>query len=927
MNKIEVTFDVDPGGKGQATIKEIDDKIKSVGQGGSARDVWTDLISGARRAEDKIDDIDKAIEESFVKSKASAAGITDTFVRGLTSAQRQALSLQQSTKNLGTDGARISAQAAQIQAQFGRLYQQLATGKPLSELNKELDAARLKLERLNQQSLTLRSQRIAVSSESGASGSRVPGLASGASGSRVPGLASAASFAGSQLGLPGLGTLTSSIGIGGAAAGVGIGIAAFAGIRELVKLSSEAEQAQLSLARAAHSTGRTFEESSLTAESFRREMVANRDEAAKLAAAFGELQLRSGEGVHLGDVSKYATLGNAQGLSAEQLAKDLKGIARGSKESFEELTGLDADLVLDRYAKSINRTTGELTDMERVLGLTSAVQERANELVNLGAQGVQTLDSKWQSLKNTLGELVSGVGPQLVTHLTYSFDQINSLLTGGSLGAGPQATYEREVAKYDQESIAWNQRQALASKTKAGIAERGRQQTSARDRRDFFSDFDRQSRAKPEDYQVGLSPAARLQQDISELRDQRAQLEKALSEFQKRRAEYSSDDAKSIEGTFKDRIQATIDQTRGNLQSLAADTAAAAKKAADEAIAAQKKVADEAQASIGSLFDFLKSHAGKDNPYVGIFSEASQAAESFQKTSEALRAQFGAAADDVISKLESLTKAKQAALAEDTVNQRFSDRLDAQGYRDEAQSLRSPAPATAERAKQEAGEFRPRSAQAALQRLRSAEADTQSISRDGFSSRFAFMGKDSPFAPRAAATEQDKKLRAFVAAKDAGTVFGDPLGLFSPRATAKAASQDVTRARNALRLIRETEAQAVASGEVDAATARKLADEQILSRVKGRVSDADLRATPDLREAVAGALDRKASRLDSRESDAKKEVAEQAAELKELREAIKALVKNGRLLVDAGPAAQINITSKDVTASTASRAPAMLPGS
>jgi hypothetical protein len=932
-NKIEVSIEVDPGGKGQAAINQIDDKIKNVGKGGTARDAWDDLIAGAKRAEAKVGDIEDAIEDSFVKSKASATSFTDTFVRGLTQAQRQALSLQQSSKNLGTDGARISAQAAQLQGQFGKLYSQLSTGKPLLELNKELDDARLKLERLNQQAFTLRSQKIAEPS---------------AGSQRVPGLSSAASLAGSQLGLPGLGTLTSLSSAGGVAAGVGVGVAAYAGIRELIRVSDEAKQSQLDLAAAARSTGRSFGEAYESAKTFREELAASKEESIQLAAAFGQLQVRSGGIAKSGDEAKLATLAKSQGLNSQQAAQAISGLAQGSKSAYEQLTGLDADLALDKYAKAANRTASELTQLERVQALYTSAVARSNDVTNIGADKLQTLGSGFQSLLNKATDAVN----------FFNSAAYNTFLQGISFGqfGGPEKTYQdklKELGADDATQGEENRRQAANYLFKRQAQERQMQETQARGQGDFFSNFDRTNRAKPEDYQAGLSPSARLKQDIQESREQRALLEKAFADFQKNRANYSSDAAKSIEGTYKDKIQATIDQTRANLQSLASDAAAAAKKAAEEAAAAAKKVADDAQASISGLFDFLKSHTGRDNPYVAIYSEAAAAAESFKQTSESLRQQFGAAADEIIGKYEELTKAKQAALAENALSQRFSDRLDAQSYRDEAQALRS-APTAQSAASQEDSTYRPESARQVLQMARG-EASARAAKREWTNSRFAMIGPDSPLAPKGAYTEEDEKLRglvgavdqgkifadpaqyaaqhfkftqdekfrALVNAKDAGKFIGDPAGVFNPRATAQAASRDVLNARNAARLISQTEREAVAQG-IDPAAARKLADEQILTRIKGRVSDSDLRSNTDLRELVAGALERKAGRFDSRESDAAKLTSEQDADIKGLAADLKSLISEKGLKVDAGPAATINVHPKsDATVSTLG--PAMKP--
>jgi hypothetical protein len=888
--------------------------VQSVAKGAPARDIWDDLIAGTARAEQKANDLENALEDSFVKSKASASSVTDTFVRGLTQAQRQALSLQQAGKSLGADGARLSAESAQLQTRFSQLYRQLATGRPLSELNKELDEARLKLERLNQQAITLRSHQIARSAETGTSGQRIPGLAS------------AASFAGSQLGLPGLGTLTSSLNIGGAAAGVGISIAAFAGIREIIRLNSEAEQSQINLTVAARDTGRTFSQSQATAESFRREMVANREESVKLAAAFGELQLRSGEAVKPGDTARLSTLANARGLSPEDAAKAVQGLARGSKEAFEELTGLRGDLVLDRYARSIGTTADKLADMERVQALSNAAFREANSLTDIAAQRMNSLDSRWQSFKNTLGEVAAFVPKAGGAFL----DQFVFAVSGGQFGAGPEDTYRRAIAEAREgdANASYLREFQLAQKRRAEETERKRQHTLARELEERLSEQQRQERALPESYQSEFRPQvgqaqdltlqrtqteARAAQNLARLRAQRQAAEAEYEAFQKIQSQFKDVDAKKFDEQFRDRIQGLTDQIRTSLDSAASDAQAKAKQLADAVLTARD--------ALRSFLSDAAIQADRDNPFISLFIRLHKEVEDTRKQFLVYGKDFAAMMAGIkresiegeiavarfasgISALKSLQEARRLSQPfvgltgpqerrRDVIGAEISNLTEGEEYRRRALALENPF--TARNAGRELNDtFRRLQAldvSGAGRAGREAQADAiLNLLKDIDPRTLTGTARGALIdANRTKATGFEESVRDAIARERTGNLIQ-------------------TDARELLKSIQ-------ASGLGDGAKLKEFL------AVTGTLSDKELVA--DLRRGRESAL-RESARIESaKDRDGER----RGKKLEDFLDRVDRAIAGKGIKVDAGPAAQINITSKDVTASTASRAPAMLPGS
>ena len=633
--------------------KKVEESLKQVGQAAPKRDVFDDLIAAAERAEKEAGDLEDAIEDSFKGTKGVATDATETFVRGLQQAQRQALALQQSGaslstspfKNIADDASRLSARSFQIQQQFQNLYRQLATGRPLSELNKELEDAQLKLERLNQQSVGLKSRQIGAGGGDGGGGGRGGGIASN--------VGRAVGYVGGQADIPGLGTLTNLLSGGG---GLTLGAAALgvAGIIAYVKATSEAEQAEINLAAATRSTGRTMSESRVAAESFRAEMAANKEEAAQLAAAFGELQLRSGEAIKLGDVSAFAALANARGLSAEDAAKTIQGLARGQASSFEELTGSRASLVLDQYARSIGTTTSRLTEMERVEALATAARQRASEVTDLSARRMQSLEARTRSFTNSVKELAVEEGNAIYNRMI----RLESA----------EETYQREVAKFDQEQAEYNRQAQIANKRKAEEAEYNRQQTAAREQDKRLTDMDRAARARPEDYGAGQSALERQRAQLAELRGQREQVQAEYEAFKKIRSQFSTDDAEKFEQQFTERIQGLTDQIRGQLESLSS--------------AAEQKLTEFRNNILASTAEFaqLRLPTDRSNPYVRLFSEAEEAARKAQE-------RFGLAGNAAV---QEFLRAQEAMRSAQVFELRVKDSMSAVRLEFEAAELARP---------------------------------------------------------------------------------------------------------------------------------------------------------------------------------------------------------------------------------------------
>lgn len=406
-NKVEVEVGVAGEERARAAYKalraESEGFVEATNKAG-AKDPFEEVTKGAERAGRAADEMERAIEDSFRATRRLGSDPSEQIARSIQTAQREALTLQRSFqqlraspfKNIADESERAAAHSFQLQRTLASLYQQQGRGRPLAEIDRELGEVNLKAERLRQQLFRLQSAQVANTEPAAGQG---PGISSFALRRVITTGAQAA-------GLPGeVGAIGGLEAFGGVAAGAGGILAVVAAERELVKLSAQYQRSQLDLAVAARDSGRGFAEARADADAFRASLIANREEAERVAAAFGELKLRTGDALPPEAAERLSTIATARGLDPEQTAQAIKGLASGSKEAFEAFTGLRADVVLDRYAKSLGVLPSRLNEVQRAQALTNAALQQSGGFADLAARRTQSLDARYKSLLNTAKDL------------------------------------------------------------------------------------------------------------------------------------------------------------------------------------------------------------------------------------------------------------------------------------------------------------------------------------------------------------------------------------------------------------------------------------------------------------------------------------------------------------------------------------------
>jgi hypothetical protein len=904
-NKVSVEFLVDSEGRGRAALSEIhqgEQQLKT-----SAASTTATLSSEAQ-----------AYEEHLVKAGVASA-------RARSEAEKyqevQKAGARTATRAAGEEARAAELSSAQQKAAAESLQRQ-RTSSLLAEMKDRERAYAKDAERFlaaENEKKKLAGHRLTDMSRfddpagAGAGAGGGAGGRSGGSGEQhLPrGLSSAAGFAGSQLGLPGLGTLTTSLGAGGLVAGGGVGLAAFVGIRELIKLDLEAEQAELNLSVAARGTGRSFGEAKSAAEEFRTEMAASREEAVALAKSFGELQLRTGEFVKAGDVAKLTTLANAQGLKPEDAARALSELSQGKKEGLSALTGetdAQAQLLLDNYARSVGTVTSKLTEMERAQVLSNEALKRSGEFTGEAARRMATLDTQATSLKEKLKDLASEYG--------------RAFYHGVILNESADDTYKREAAEADQQSIADNRRLQQAAAAKAAQAEINRREKLTRELDQSIEDRQRGARALPEDYQRGATPQQREAQNIQRLRDQRAAAQAQLEEFADKKPQYSPEDAKRFEQQLKDEVQTFTDQIRAAVE--------AQHQALEQAVTGARN----------SLKSFLADAAiarDRDNPFVSLFVKGRLEVEETRKQFLVFGREFA----------DEMARIKQSSIDSEIALARFHSRLSAVKDLQEARRLEQPIVGLSgpqerrlstiqaqitdvnrqadltreinylENPYRRSGSFE-RGQDFGRQLRELQRLDTSGAGRGGEKAQAdAILALTGQIDARTLATSGDPTIRAARAARIQALKIEREQSSLDVRETVqreRAGNQLQTNAREQLRTL------SGAGGLTDQVKLREFL------AITSTLSDKEL--TGDLRLGRASAL-RESARQDG-EQEKRARAQERLLFGDGARDGgvigrLNQLISDRGLRVDAGPAATVNISSKDVGASRAQLGPAMTP--
>lgn len=422
------------------------------------------------------------------------------------------------------------------------------------------------------------------------------------------GLSSATGYLAARLGIPGgVGSLTTALGVGGAAAGIGVAGAAVAGVVALTRAAQEDEKGEFNLAAAAHNTGRSFLEAKQDSDTFREALGATREDANALAAAFGQLKLRAGDALPPDAAAKLATLARAQGLEGQDAAGAVAGLAKGSAEAFEQLTGSRADVTLDRYARSIGTTTSRLSDMTKVQVLTNEALRQSADLQALAATRAESLGAKTQSFTNSLKDFAAEYGRAFVEGVIFNESaedsyqrRLKELGIDGAGGAAAEAQARNAAARREQEAEAARQQ------------ERGFEQERANEERA------RAARALPESYGSGLTATGRQSAELERLRSRREALQAEFEAFKAIESQFSTDDAKKYREEFRDGIQGLTDEIRSRVEA-----------AATEARGHVQALAKDIQNSTEE-FTRLRLPTDEANPYVKLFSDGERALESLR---------------------------------------------------------------------------------------------------------------------------------------------------------------------------------------------------------------------------------------------------------------------------------------------------------
>ena len=419
------------------------------------------------------------------------------------------------------------------------------------------------------------------------------------------------------LGLPGIAGSVGGLEVyGGGLAALGLGLGAVAGVRELIKLSNEAERSEFNLAAAAHNTGRAFLAAREDSETFRESLGVTRDEANTLAASLSELKLRAGGTLPANAAERLSVLARAQGLEPKDAAAAISGLAKGSGDAFEQLTGSRADITLDRYARSIGTTTSRLSDMTKVQVLANAALQQSAELQQLAALRADSLSAKTESLGNRLKDFGAEYGKAFFEGVILNKSSAESEAERfRELGVNINPTAEQQAKILADAARRTDEKNSRVRQEQ----EAARQQELRISQERFFTEEARRAAAVPEDRGAGLSQTEAAEAAIERLRARRQALAAELDAFRKIQSQFSTDDAEKFNRQFLDSIQSLTDEIRGRVEALA-----------NEARGQVQALARDVQNSTEE-FTRLRLPTDDANPFVRLFSEGERALESYRQ--------------------------------------------------------------------------------------------------------------------------------------------------------------------------------------------------------------------------------------------------------------------------------------------------------
>lgn len=619
QNRVSIDIEVTNEEKARAAFQNLKGDAEKFASDVSkvSADPFAELARGAKLSGEAVTELDRIVEASFVKSSRSVKSFGEETARGIQSAQRETLSLQRSFQqlsrspfqNISTDAERGAARAFQLQQILGDLFKQ-QQWRPGFEINAELTAAVRKAETLRQELFGLQSKQTALGPTqqptSGDGLSQFKGFAASLVAGQMLG-----GGAGEYLSIAGQATL------GGPFAYLAAAGVAVKGASDLIEVHNALRKSQFELAVSTLDTGRSFAEAVHDSDDFRASLIANREEANKVAAAFGELQLRAGGALPPDAARKLSTIATGRGLTPEETEKQLRALAKGSKQAFESLTGRDADLAIERYAQASNRAAKDLTDVERITALTAAALSDFSRWADIATQRTDTLSAHWQRFKNDVSDSLSQEG----------LASILEMLAGGQ--GGPGVAGAAAYLRYGGSAPATTKPDAKAA---ADVQRKAEQQREAIDYRRHLEDLDRAFRTVPEDFGAGMTPLERQRAELDRLRGQRQGYRVEQQFLEANRGSYSSEGYDQFSNQLRDRVQSATDSIRQNSAQI-------------------EDSFRRLRAEGAELIDSLAVKVEHDNPFAKLAFDSDRAIEQ-------IRLKFKDLSSDAV---ESLVRMQQAA--------------------------------------------------------------------------------------------------------------------------------------------------------------------------------------------------------------------------------------------------------------------------
>jgi hypothetical protein len=251
--------------------------------------------------------------------------------------------------------------------------------------------------------------------------------------------------AGGGGGLPGLGALGALKGIPVVGAALGAVFSAQAAsqlFQKSIQQSIQLEQSLRSLSASGIDAGKSFDVMIAASNRFAEAGAISQSAAAKSTAQLQRLLTLAGQGDQLEKYQQgFLDLAAARGVAFEELETLFQGIIAGTDDALNRFGKADPSKLYDQYAKSIGKSTDQLTQQQRTFALLNAFAGDFEKFQGANEDRINSFEGRVDKFNSTLDNTLARLGQWIASSRTLN----DVLFVTGELLESPALTRENQL--------------------------------------------------------------------------------------------------------------------------------------------------------------------------------------------------------------------------------------------------------------------------------------------------------------------------------------------------------------------------------------------------------------------------------------------------------------------------------------------------